>query len=84
MSIDGESEIAIARDDEGSEAVLEYGSVSDAYESLVRDGERFTVLDRTEVLIIDIRLTMMRVRIESGVFAGETGWVPDNWVSSRQ
>ncbi len=84
LSIDGASEIAIARDEGFSEAVLEYGSVAEAYQSLVQDGQAFMVPDGTDVLIIDIRLTMMRVRVESGAFAGETGWVPDNWVRSSE
>lgn len=84
LSIDGQSPIAIARDQAFSQTALRRGWVLAAYEALVEDGDAFSVEDGTLVRVIDIRLSMIRVRVESGPRQGETGWVPDNWVGPRR
>ena len=80
LSIDGRSPITIARDQVFSQTALRRGSVLAAYETLVENGDAFTVDDGTAVRVIDIRLSMMRVRVVSGPWRGESGWVPHDWV----
>ena len=61
--------------DEAFTALLEMKSPRGAFESLSGVGRAFVVESGTRILIIDIRLSCMRGRIQSGEHEGYAGWV---------
>ena len=66
--------------DEAFPALLENKSPREAFESVSAAGQGVVVESGTRVLIIDIRLSYMRVRIQSGEHEGKAGWVLEDWV----
>ncbi len=72
--------IAVADDRAFPEVLLELKSAKIAYEYLLEAGRAFTVEEGTAVRVIDIRMTFLRIRIESGEHRGESGWVSEEWV----
>ncbi len=72
--------IYVVSDEEFPKTLLELKSAKVAYDTLLGAGKAFKVENATRVRVIDIRVTFVRVRIQSGAHRGKVGWVSEDWI----